>query len=48
MYKHYGADIKTNYNLVAAHTQPTKDKTLGACTTAASPYISNCDYDGAF
>jgi len=34
--------------LAAAHTQPTDDPTVtNACTVSASPYISNCRYDGA-
>jgi len=48
MYEKYGADITTEYDLVAAHTQPTDDPTLLSCTLAMTPYISNCNYDGAF
>lgn len=35
--------------LVSAHTFPTDFDSLGnnVCTTAASPYISNCKMDGA-
>jgi len=48
MYHHYGANVKTEYTLAAVHTQPTNDKTLTSCGIAGSPYISNCDYNGAF
>jgi len=39
--------IKTEYSIVAAHTQPTIDYG-NACATAASPYISKCNYNGAY
>lgn len=48
LYRHYGANIKTKYDLVAAHTTPTIDPYLGSCLTAESPYISYCNYDGPF
>jgi len=35
-------------DLVAAHTQPTDDPVnKNACTVSSSPYLSDCDYDGA-
>lgn len=48
LYNHYGADVLTEFTLLAAHTQPTDDPKQGACSPAASPYISNCNYNGAF
>jgi len=51
-YKNYitgpqGSIVYAN-NIKAAHTQPTDDPiNKNACTTSASPYISNCNYDGA-
>jgi hypothetical protein len=48
LYKKFGADVKTEYTLNAVHTQPTDDSSLGSCTVAGSPYISNCKYNGAF
>lgn len=43
------ANIKYVKTTSAAHTFPTDFDSTGnnACTSAASPYISNCSYDGA-
>ena len=44
MYRHYGANITTVYNIPAEHCMPTND--FGAsCGTLGSPYINNCNYD---
>lgn len=40
-------NIRTVYNVNAEHTFPTVDYG-NACTTLASPYISRCNYDGAY
>lgn len=48
MYRHYGADVTTEYSISAIHTQPTNDPKQGSCTLSGSPYISYCKYDGAF
>ena len=48
MYKHFGAQVRTEYTLNAAHTQPTNDPSLGDCGKTASPYIAYCQYDGAY
>jgi hypothetical protein len=47
MYRDLGVmDIKSNYDLLAAHTYPTLN--FGnPCTLSYVPYISQCDYDGA-
>lgn len=43
------ANIKYVNNLATAHTFPTNFDSTGnnACSSASSPYISNCNYDGA-
>ena len=46
-FKHYGADVLSEFGLDAVHTHPTDNPSLGACTTAGSPYISYCKYNGA-
>lgn len=47
LYKNFGADIKTKYNVPAAHAMIT-NKHGGPCGQFESPYINNCKYDGAF
>lgn len=57
VYKYYvttgafvpAANVSYKKDLNAAHTFPTDFTSTGnnACTTAASPYISNCGFDGA-
>ena len=49
-YKHYITDGNVVYesSMAAAHTQPTDDPAnTNACTVSKSPYLSNCQYDGA-
>jgi len=47
MYKDLGVtNINTNFNLMAAHTYPTLNYG-NLCTLSYTPYISNCNYDGA-
>ena len=47
-YKNYGADIQYEKTIVASHTMPTDlARNKNACTMLASPFISNCNYDGA-
>jgi len=41
-----GADVKTEYDISAEHTFPT-DFFGNACSKLKTPYIGNCDYDGA-
>jgi len=39
-------NIKTSFNIQSEHCQPT-DNFGNACTTKGTPYINNCNYDGA-
>jgi len=48
LYRHYGANIKTKYDLVAAHTWPTINPTLGSCLIAETPFLGYCNYDVSF
>lgn len=42
------ANILYDNKVIAAHTQPTDDPAnTNACTASASPYLSNCNFDGA-
>jgi len=42
------SNILYKNDLVAAHTQPTDDSVnKNPCTLSATPYLSNCNYDGA-
>ena len=44
----YTSEVASVFNLTAAHTQPTDDPTnKNPCTLSASPYLSDCNYDGA-
>jgi len=47
-YKHYGSDVEYENSIVASHTMPTDlDRNKNACTLLKSPFIANCNYDGA-
>jgi len=47
LYQDYNVETKHVYDLAAGHTMPTKNYG-NTCTLTQSPYIGNCDYDGAF
>ena len=43
-----GGSISYVNTMAAAHTFPTDNPSVkNSCSTSSSPYISNCDYDGA-
>jgi len=47
MYQNFGVtNIKSNFQLASAHTFPTTDYG-NSCAFSFTPYISNCNYDGA-
>ena len=48
MYKHYGADLKTEYSIEAEHGMPTNNESNQACTKNETPFINYCEYDAAF
>ena len=48
MYEFYGADVKTEYSIKAAHTMPTNNPSNPPCDKPGRLFISNCDYDGAY
>jgi len=49
MYLHYGADVKTEFNIEAEHGQPTDNKG-GNCgaLAIANYFVIDCDYNGAY
>ena len=48
MYEKYGADLKTELTLDAEHTLPTDNHDLHGCSVKGEPWISDCDYQGAY
>jgi hypothetical protein len=47
MYRVFGANIKTEYNIDSEHCYPTINKG-NSCTTASSPFINKCNFNGAY
>ena len=47
LYEDYFVETKHVYDFFAGHTMPTKNYGVN-CTQTQSPFIGNCDYNGAF
>ena len=47
LYEDYFVETKHVYDFSAGHTMPTKNYGVN-CTQTQSPFIGNCDYNGAF
>jgi len=47
MYRSFGAQITTEFNISAEHSFPTENYG-NLCVTLAEPYINNCNYNAAF
>lgn len=47
IYKHYGADVKTNYKIGSDHAIVT-NKYGSKCDSFEAPYIVNCGFDLAY
>jgi len=47
-YTHYGADVQYENSIQASHTFPTDlERNTNSCLVLKTPYIANCNYDGA-
>jgi hypothetical protein len=45
MYRDYGVEVTTQFNIDSGHCIPTQDYGV-TCDKTASPYLNKCDYAG--
>jgi len=46
MYTHYGANVKTRFDIPSQHSYVTANYG-SSCSTLGSPYINDCDFNSA-